>query len=487
MADDQKPKTMDIDDLVRELSKSSTSPGTPAPAPQTARPSFPTPRPSTSTPMTGSTPAPFMPKPTVPSPSTPPSVIPPKPKPLEMPKPQFGVPPVAFSQPLAGQAKPAATPAPATPSPTPGIKEYQSSIRTMGEDISKIKQGQQPAGVAIPRKVEQVTPPPPVTPPPVKPAAPGPQFKVPNVNLGETQKSAPMAPSRGLPGATIPKASFGTPSVPKSGGSAPAPQIYVPQEGQKGGNRNMLFIGIGAVALVAGFAYWFFVLRSPAPEIVVETPTPTPTETMAPTPTPTLTSIFSGVNTQTVLLSPGETGSNFVKNISNGTINGGEFIKIYTSENDMSLPITQLLDSFKLAYPAGLKDLMGQDYAIFAYGQREIFDSKGQIKTDAVVEKRLVMIGEITDPAAVSQLGRVWETDMANNLKTIFQIDPKKQASPNFSDNSYKGVAIRYKNFKYSDRTIDYAIVPALNGKTYMVITGSRESIFATIDKLVSP
>jgi len=33
MADDQKPKTMDINDLVRELSKSSTSPTTPSPIP----------------------------------------------------------------------------------------------------------------------------------------------------------------------------------------------------------------------------------------------------------------------------------------------------------------------------------------------------------------------------------------------------------------------------------------------------------------------
>ncbi len=44
MADDQNPKTMDINDLVRELSKSSTSPATPSPAPQAPRPPFPTPK-----------------------------------------------------------------------------------------------------------------------------------------------------------------------------------------------------------------------------------------------------------------------------------------------------------------------------------------------------------------------------------------------------------------------------------------------------------
>ena len=269
---------MDINDLVRELSKSSTSPTAPSPAPlpQATRPSFSDPK-TVDASDNAKTNFSFdklriygfaFGKTICSSNSTVPGYTP-QPKPLEMPKPQFNVPP---------QPKPAPT--------TPGVKEYQSSIRTMSEDISRLKQGQQPMGVPVPRKVEQIVPvPPQATPAPAKPPVTGPQFKIPDVNLGETKRSAPLAQSKNLPGITIPSIPKG-PSVPKAGGAVPAPQIYVPQEGQPGGNRNMLFIGIGVVAVVAGFAYWFFVLRAPAPEVVIETPTPTPIEIPTPTPPP---------------------------------------------------------------------------------------------------------------------------------------------------------------------------------------------------------
>src|SRR3989344_2721356 len=104
MADDQKPKTMDIDDLVRELSKSSSTPTTLPPTsgsvPQQAnRPSFPT--------------LPIQPKQSLDAesrtldsssksnmdlgrigakPPMPPPITPLAPKPLEMPKPQFNAP-----------------------------------------------------------------------------------------------------------------------------------------------------------------------------------------------------------------------------------------------------------------------------------------------------------------------------------------------------------------------------------------------------------
>ena len=221
MADDQKPKTMDINDLVRELSKSSTSPAasTPTPAPQAPRPSFPT------SPSINSGPSA--------KPPMPPPVPSSQPKPTEflrrlkhdqettprpeMPKPQFNTLPPSF-----GQPKPASTPSspsssgsPAAPSTTPGVKEYQSSIRTMDEDISKIKQGQKPTGIDVPRKVEQVVPVPQPLPP--KPAMPSQQFKIPSVNLGEAQKTGPLAQSKNIPR---------PPSAPNG---EPKPQIYVPQ------------------------------------------------------------------------------------------------------------------------------------------------------------------------------------------------------------------------------------------------------------------
>ena len=478
MADDQKPKTMDINDLVRELSKSSTSPAAPSPVLQT-------PKPITPSPMAGSSPAPFMPKPPVSVTPTPPPAAPSQPKPLETPRPQFNVPPKPFSQPsqpLAGQVKPAPVPPPAAPLPTPGVKEYQSSIRTMNEDISNLKQGQRPTGIDIPRKVEQVVSVP--QPMPSKPAMPSQQFKVPNVNLGETQKTAPMAPSKEIPR---------FPSAPKV---EQKPQIYVPQEGQKGGNRNMLFIGIGAVAIVAGFSYWFFVLRSPAPEVVIESPTPIATET--PTPTPTLNSIFSGAQKQGISISPTAPLSFFVGDVTGKVVvDQGTFKVIEATDTQtpgISYSFTDLLAKLALSVPSELVSNFGNDSAMFVYGQQESFDSKGNlqvgvkapngIEVGVVAPNKIVIIAELKSSSDASQTVNKWEATLSSDLKVLFTLGNANKNQPGFLDNSYRGVAIRYRNFPYPDKSIDYSVVPALNGKSYLVISGSREAMYVAIGKL---
>lgn len=465
MADDQKPKTMDINDLVRELSKSSTSPVTPtpptaAPAPQAPRPSFPTPKPPMSPPMTGSPTIPSMPKPSFPVPPTQPPVNPPPPKPV-MPQPKFNVPP----PPISGSA-------PTTPLPTPGVKEYQSSIRTMNEDISKIKQGQKPTGIDFPRKVEQVVPAPQPLPP--KPAVPSQQFKVPSVNLGEAQKTGPLVQSKNIPK---------PPSAPKV---EPKPQIYIPEGGSKGGNHNMLFLGIGAVAIVAGFSYWFFVLRQSP--VVVESPTPTPTETPIPTPTPTLTSIFSGAQKQNISIKPANSLTLFVSDVSKVIVDPGSF-KVVNATDAQTASVTygfaDLAAKLALKVPSDLVSNFGTDSAMFVYGQKESFDSKGNLKVGVTAPNKIVIIAELKTPADASAAATKWETTMSSDFKALFSLGVANKNQPSFLDNSYRNTSIRYKNFPYSDDTIDYAIVSAHNGKAYLVVTDSRESIFATIDKLI--
>ncbi len=460
MADDQNTKTMDINDLVRELSKSSTSARAPsittdrqAPAPQPSKPL--------------SNPMPPMPAPK--------PFIPPAPSTIT-PRPQFNTPPSSSSQPLTGQAKPPIPPLSSVPATTPGVKEYQSSIRTMNDDLSNLKQGQKPVGVDVPRKVEQVVPivPQPIPPKPTLPVGgQSQQFKVPNVNLGEAQKTAPLAQSKNfsIPSKPVPS------SVPVAPKIEPKSQIYVPQEGPKGGSRNMLFMGIGVLAIVAGLFYWFFALRTPAPVVVIETPTPTPTAT----PIQDLNSIFSGINTENVSVKDPAIDLNIATKTL--AINGGEFKNLnVTSElkGQFSLGLLELL-----AKPTQqLIDNMGSDYKVLLYGQKEVFDSKGQLKINSVVEKRLVFVNEVKGAVLAVQLGKDWEVSMNEDLKPIFEFDPKKQESKDFGDNSYGGFAIRYKNFKYADRSVDYAVVSLLNGKSYLVIAGSREAMYATLDKL---
>lgn len=55
------------------------------------------------------------------------------------------------------------------------------------------------------------------------------------------------------------------------------------------------------------------------------------------------------------------------------------------------------------------------------------------------------------------------------------------QATPDFQDNAYNGVAIRYINFPLPDLSIDYAIIP--DQRLYIVAT-SQEAMYAIIDRI---
>jgi hypothetical protein len=448
MADDQKPKTMDINDLVRELSKSSTSPvPAPAPEPQASRPSFPTPKPAMPSPAGGSmaspAPAPFMPKPAAPMTSTPPPVS------SSQLKPQFNAPPL-------GQSKPTPAPSPVAPLPTSGVKEYQSSIRTMNEDISKIKQGQKPTGIDVPRKVEQVVPVPQVVPP--KPTVPGSQFKVPSVNLGETQKTAPMAPSKTIP-------SF--PSAPKI---EPKSQIYVPQERQKGGNRNVLFLGIGAVAIVAGFAYWFFVLRLSAPEVVIESPTPTPTQVPTSTPLPLERLGIAekiSIPSTSVFLSALTTEMN-TKQLSIGQIRLFDIV----DENQQKYSFKEFLSKLSID-TSMLNDSIGifdnQEWVLGLYGQ--LGASQGSSVRPFIVLTQ-------KDSTLATGLMNTWEPRIINDLAKLFNLS-KISAKLTFTSDTYSGVNFRFVRIPDKDLGVAYAII-----QDYLVLGSSRDSFRAVISVL---
>lgn len=74
---------------------------------------------------------------------------------------------------------------------------------------------------------------------------------------------------------------------------------------------------------------------------------------------------------------------------------------------------------------------------------------------------------------------------MTEDLKGLFEVDSKKATSQAFLDNIYSGQTIRYRNFPYADKSIDYSLVslPRFNAD-YFILTNSRESIYSAIDLL---
>lgn len=439
MADDsgQGPKIASIDELVNELTKKNSSP--PTPPPFGGSPVVPRPIPPVSVPV------PEIPKPKF----TPPPLPSAMPRPAPAPSPVPTTPPLKPSTP--------SVPAPSTPPTVGPAKEYQSSIRTMKEDISTLKQGQKPTGVDVPRIIQP--PAPPSAPSVPKPSIPGQpqQFKMPSVNLGQAEKTGPLPQTKE--------------PTPPAGRPAPAPQksqIYTPplSTGGISGSRNRLFGIVAGAVVLFGVLYWFLVLRVPEPEIVLETPTPTPVAT----PVQTLNSIFADVTEIEPL----------------AQITAGEFRKNSQLFNTPGLKakLLELIEGVGAKYPVEMEGILGNDAVALWYGQKEFFDNKGQLKTGVSSQARLVIINEVSNTSSAPQVISSWESSMQEDLRLLITLNDSNGLGIDFMDNFYNGVGIRYKNFPYADQSIDYAVVIASNGKSYLVVTGSRESMFAAIDAL---
>jgi hypothetical protein len=86
----------------------------------------------------------------------------------------------------------------------------------------------------------------------------------------------------------------------------------------------------------------------------------------------------------------------------------------------------------------------------------------------------------------VNQRVRAWEgAGLAQSAVGPFKADTAKALVPGFADGSHQGVPVRYWNFPAADISIDWAVVPASNGTNYLVISGSRQSAFFAIDRLL--
>lgn len=228
-----------------------------------------------------------------------------------------------------------------------------------------------------------------------------------------------------------------------------------------------------------GLIYYFF-LREEA--IITTTITPTPVVTNPVAEVNELENIFRTIPITNFSFLPDSDRlvPEFHSFINKEILAQKEFkrIKFLPSQSSDVLTLTILFDKLAIKYPTELSSWIKNNNIVFLYGQMENFNSPGS------TNKRVVFIVEIKDPAKVSETMKNWETTMADNLKNFFDIDPSKEASVPFLSNEYRTAKIRYKNFPLPDRTIDYAIVSSLTGRYYLILTNSRESIYSPIDKI---
>jgi hypothetical protein len=276
-----------------------------------------------------------------------------------------------------------------------------------------------------------------------------------------------------------------TPSVPKEPPGI-QPSVAIPDK--KKGLSMTFYILVAGILIVGGSLYWFLVSR-PAEEVVLS-PTPTPTQSITPTPiVEDLSGIFDvgSVNLEISSLSE-NIGADLELFIETLSVVRNEFLRVDLVEdvNGTLLPLNWLdiLSRDLTVYPLGLRDNV-TDSVVLVYGQSEKFNPDGSINLSIQDLKKTSFVSRISDDIAVGAMMRDWESTIADDLASyLFIDDTADEESVNFADNVYRDVNIRYKNFPFPDITIDYAIVEAAS-QSYLVIAGSRETVYSAIDVLL--
>lgn len=244
----------------------------------------------------------------------------------------------------------------------------------------------------------------------------------------------------------------------------------------------MLFIGIGVAVIVLGVLYWAFFIRQSDTQ-VAEVPTVSSTPVPTPTPRIVISSMFQNT-AGTIALSAGtdpfQTFSSGLKTI---VVAPGQLGILTVTDASASQPLLpfEFFDRTLTAYPVQIRPTgTSNDGVILAFGQEEAFNAKGQSVTPTTPTNRLAFISQVPDTAAADL--RSWESTMTDNLANLFGVNKAKNTGP-FGDASYQGVNVRYKNFPNPDSTIDYALV-TFSGRTYLVMTNSRQAMFAVLNVL---
>ncbi len=340
----------------------------------------------------------------------------------------------------------------------------------MSADIDKLKVGQQPSGIDIKKSILPTRP---IAPAPVAAPRPLPQPQGPQASLGQAEKTRPFA---GMP-------SRQAPVIPPAPGMSPV--TIPPASGHRPSSRLFVLIIVGA--LLIGGAYWF--LSSQNNQEMAEVPSPSVSATSRPTIQPrpkTLLDIFAGTPENIELTATGNPLPGFLTAVNALAVTPMQIKRLSITSSLKGSPelgVMDLLNRLLVSYPLTLKNSLASESMALAYGQSETFDSKGQ-PTTGTAQKRLALVLEVKDPVAITSILSGWESTMPDALAGIFAFDKKKAASKTFLSNVFQGVSIRYKNFPYADRTVDYTLVPAGNGKAYLVVTNSREATYQIIQKL---
>lgn len=292
-----------------------------------------------------------------------------------------------------------------------------------------------------------------------------------NIKVG--QAPAPVRPSvPGAPAVPIPPA-------------APAPAIVIPQGTSGSGSMRKLVYGISAAIIVILVIYGIISLMSGGTPAETPTPSPSPSASLTPE-SKTLQSYFGNPGTTIDLANPSTGKDDFLNALVSVQPAMKQATVLAIKHVGNLATFSQFFNDVTVPVPQDLSAAIAGDWAALAYGQNEQFDASGAALTNPNASIRLIIIAELTDATAANQAIQTWETaGIASASSGLFQYDISKRLVSTFSSGTYRQISVRYWNFPYADRSLDYAIVTASNNKNYLVLSGSRESLFFAIDQLM--
>lgn len=252
-----------------------------------------------------------------------------------------------------------------------------------------------------------------------------------------------------------PKKLFKIPKPPKIKKlKPPKPKIVGPRKKPK-------FLFILIIILIAigvgGFLYWQGT-REPTPEPEPEPePQPiTPSESLILVDETKIASVSAKLNLLGLLEQESELEQQ-----------SGSFKRIAVLKNEQEfLSLTELFQRLKINVLPYVQTELKENYTLVLYSQNG--------------KRHLGLITEIENITNLKEQLRFWEQTIVDDLENFFLGRVRGEpATPNFLDNIYKEVAIRYINFPEPDLTIDYAVVD-----NFFVLTTSKEAIYRIIDRI---
>jgi hypothetical protein len=356
----------------------------------------------------------------------------------------------------------------------------ESFIRTMQKDLeASRKQG--PAK----KLVGQLTEAPPPAELPIAESAKEP--------VSSTQPSQPVAPAKPV----LPK----PPISPKPATSLkPAPAVKELEEKAKPvvkkGRLKFALIGLAVIIIIGGtggFLYWWNYLR-PIPLVAtyyecqnfqcievegegtdqcLSDEDCQPTEPIVPD------SLIPVDETETIELAIGQ--ENLLLDELKSTALDEQatstfkriLVKLISQTEKKYADLDTLISALEISLPIDILQAVAigqaeeENYTLFFYSQPE--------------GNRLGLVIDMTESSSLVQGLRDWERTIIIDLKPLLLTDKVPTAfTEDFQDNTYQDMAVRYINFPSPDLSIDYALVA-----DKLVITTSRESMYAVIDALL--